>query len=90
MEFPELGEMGKKDKQVLKKDMGYDAPSSAKPAASNAPKDDKPKMPMFFGKAKLNFDSGTTAEEVQSSKQNYDLSRFGMSQAATKDRKPGE
>ena len=89
--FPELGDMSGKssDKQVLKKDMGYQMSGGSSAAAAPAPpRDDKPKMPVFFGRAKLNVDSGTTAEEVQNSKQNYDMSRFNLSQATSKTSKP--
>ena len=45
-------------------------------------------MPMFTGKAKL--DSGTTAADIQNSKQNYDMSFLRNSAATAKPRGDGE
>lgn len=39
-------------------------------------------MPIFKGRLKL--DSGVTADEIQKSKQNYDMSSFKMSAATSK------
>lgn len=41
-------------------------------------------MPVFTGRLKL--DSGSTAEDIQNSKQNYDMSIFKMSAATSKPR----
>ena len=43
-------------------------------------------MPIFKGRLKL--DSGVTADEIQKSKQNYDMSTLKMSAAASKTKDP--
>jgi hypothetical protein len=88
-EFPELGDFAaKKTNEVLKKDGDYGANESKGSAASNAPPREQRervefKMPMFTGKAKLNF--GTGEEDTTTTKQyNYDMSTIKKSTASSK------
>lgn len=83
--FPDFDDIGKKqDKPIFKKDMGYSmgdsGSSAAAPSFKNTRKDENMTMPVFKGK--MNLGSGTTAEEIMNSKQNYDMSQFKMSSSA--------
>lgn len=84
--FPDFDGVGKKggdDKPVFKKDMGYQMDSgSASQTKKQSQNEEKMQMPIFKGRFKI--DSGITAEEVQKSKMNYDMSTIKMSAASSK------